>query len=140
MSLNPADFQIPEPYRHWAGDPAEDHIGPFFYYVDDQHSQTAFRPQQQHCNAYGIVHGGLLMAFADYTLCLAAIGEQEAACVTVSCNTDFAASARENDLILGQGIVIRRTRSLVFTRAELQVGDATILNASAVIKMLPNKA
>ena len=30
MKFNPKDYNIPEEYRHWHGDKAEDFLGPFF--------------------------------------------------------------------------------------------------------------
>ena len=65
MSFNPEDYDIPESYRHWEGDAAEDYIGPFFFYMDGEHPRTAFRVQARHCNAHQTVHGGVLMSFAD---------------------------------------------------------------------------
>lgn len=136
MTINPADFDVPANYRHWPGDKAEDHIGPFFFYMDGEHPRTAFRARDQHCNAHDSVHGGILMAFADYTLCLGANGGEQEFVATISCNNEFIAPAGNGDLILGQAEVLRRGRSIVFVRCDLQVEDRIILSSSAVIKPL----
>jgi|SRR5690625_4748155 len=137
--MQASDYGIPADFRHWQGDPAEDHIGPFFYRrVDDRSIETALRLQSQHCNSHRSVHGGVLMAFIDYTLCVAAVanGEDEGV-VTVSCNTEFVDGAQADTLVYGHGEVIRRTGSLVFTRGQIKAEDGRVLlNASAVVKRI----
>lgn len=135
-SLNPADFDVPSDYRHWQGDAAEDHIGPFFFRMQGEHPRTAFRVAAQHCNAHGAVHGGVLMAMADYTLCLGANGGAQEFVATISCNSEFIAPAELGDLVLGNGEVIRRGGSIVFVRCELCVGESVVLVSSAAIKRL----
>ena len=76
MMYRPEDYDIPEQYRHWHGDKAEDFLGPFFFRLDGETIHTAFRVDEHHCNAHDSLHGGIMMAFADYTLCLAANGVQ----------------------------------------------------------------
>jgi len=136
MSIKPEDYQLPSNYRHWEGDTAEDYIGPFFFYIDGETPRTAFRIQEHHCNAHNSVHGGVLMAFADYTLCIGAnMGESESV-ATVSCNNEFVAPAYQGDLLEAECVVVRRGKSLVFTRCEVRVGGKSILNSSGVIKRI----
>ncbi|MBD21468.1 MAG: thioesterase [Rhodospirillaceae bacterium] len=136
MSIKPEDYQLPSNYRHWEGDTAEDYIGPFFFYIDGETPRTAFRIQEHHCNAHKSVHGGVLMAFADYTLCIGAnMGESESV-ATVSCSNEFVAPAYQGDLLEAECVVVRRGKSLVFTRCEVRVGAKPILNSSGVIKRI----
>ena len=136
MSIKPEDYEIPSHFRHWVGDKAEDHIGPFFFHIDGKTPHTAFRIQEHNCNAHDSIHGGVLMAFADYTLCIGAnMGESESV-ATVSCSNEFVAPAYLGDLLEGECVVVRRGKSLVFTRCELRVGDKPILNSSGVIKRI----
>ena len=139
MSFNPAEYDIPANYRHWEGDTAEDSIGPFFFYMDGDIPRTAFRVQAHNCNAHNTVHGGVLMAFADYTLCLGANGGESESVATVTCNNEFVAPANEGDLILGEAETIRRGRSIVFMRCTLRTGEQVILTSSAVIKRIGNR-
>lgn len=139
MKIIPEDYAIPSHYKHWVGDKAEDYIGPFFFYLDEDTPRTAFRIQDHNCNAHDSIHGGILMAFADYTLCIGAnMGESESV-VTVSCSNEFVAPAYRGDLLEGECRVIRRGKSMVFTRCELKVGEKTVLNSSGVIKRIMNK-
>ena len=136
MAIRPTDFEIPEQYQHWVGDSAEDHIGPFFFYVDGVNIRTAFRIRAQHCNAHKSAHGGVLMAFADYTLCLGANGGTQESVITVTCNNEFTAPAFIGDLVEGYSQVVKRGKSMVFVRSELKVKDQVILMSSAVVKRI----
>ncbi len=136
MSLKPEDYDIPSDFRHWAGDKAEDYIGPFFFTMNGENSQTAFRVQEHHCNAHDSLHGGVLMAFADYTLCLCANGGENESVATVSCNSEFIAPAFKGDLVQGSGELIKRGGSMVFVRCELRVNKKVVLISSAVIKRI----
>ncbi len=135
-AFKPEDYGVPAQYRHWPGDTAEDHIGPFFYYMEGPHPRTAFRTRPEHANTHATIHGGILVAFADYTVCLGASGGEQESSATITLNTEFIAPARVGELLLGEGEVLRRGHSLVFVRARLQVEDRIILTASSVIKRL----
>jgi len=136
VAIKPEDYDVPSHYRHWVGDKAEDHIGPFFFTMEGERPHTAFRAAAHHCNGHDSVHGGVLMAFADYTLCLGANGGESESVVTVSCNSEFTAPAFKGALIHGRGEVVRRGASMVFVRCELMVEDSVVLMASAVIKRI----
>ncbi len=138
--FDPADYDVPGKYRHWPGDIAEDRIGPFFFYMDGPHPRTAFRTRPEHANTHETIHGGILMAFADYTVCLGASGGAQESSATISLNTEFIAPARVGDLLLGEGEVLRRGHSLVFMRVKIRVEDQIILTASSVIKRLRQRA
>ena len=137
--MNPQDFDVPINYKHWRGDPAEDRIGPFFFRIEGGIVYSAFRVQAHHCNSHASVHGGLLMAFADYTLCIAANEGREESVATVTCSNEFIGPGQAGDLICGVAEVTRRGGSLVFVRAVLSVQDKPILTSSAVIKRLRPK-
>ena len=139
MKMNPKDYDIPEDYRHWHGDKAEDFLGPFFFRTEGDVIHTAFRVEERHCNAHESLHGGVMMTFGDYTLCLAANGGAEESVATVTCNNEFVAPAHLGDLVLGRSELVRRGRSLVFARGELRVDDQVILTCSAVIKLLKKR-
>lgn len=136
MTKRPEDYGVDANYRHWEGDKAEDFIGPFFFVMDGENARTAFRVQEHHCNTHDTLHGGVLMAFADYTLCICANGGESESVVTVSCNNEFIAPAYPGDLVEGRGELTRRGGSMVFARCQLMVGETVVLNSSAVIKQL----
>lgn len=136
MEFDPQDYNIPASFKHWRGDKAEDAIGPFFFNNEKDRIRTALRVEEHHCNAHDSVHGGVLMTFADYTLCLGANGGSQQFVATVSCNNEFIAPAHNGDLLLGEAEVLKTGRSLVFVRCVLKVEQKIVLSASAVIKLL----
>lgn len=135
-SADPVAYGLAPHYRHWHGDEAEDYNGPFFFAVEEGEVKTAFRVRGVNCNSHRTVHGGVLMMFADYTLCIAANGGRQESVVTVTCNSEFVGPAEEGDLVEGVGEVVRSGGSLIFVRATLRCAGRVILTASGVVKRL----
>ncbi len=82
----------------------------------------------EHANPAGVVHGGVLMAFADHGLSfLAWEAAERAPCTTIQLNTHFLDAIKPGEFIELRGDVTRRTRGLVFVRGIIGVrdGDAT---------------
>ena len=128
----PSDYQV---YEY--DDPFEDHVGPLGYKVVDGMITFAFLADARHRNTAGTVHGGMLMTFADFALCLTATWDQPGEkCVTVSCNSEFVAPGRPGDLIEASGEVVRRTKSLTFVRGQVYADDRILLNYSAIVKRI----
>ncbi|MGH1373896.1 MAG: PaaI family thioesterase [Cellvibrionaceae bacterium] len=141
-TFNPLDYDIPAHFKHYPGDTAEDYIGPFFFHRDSDDCKegeicrAAFRVQPHNCNMGKTTHGGVLMSFADYCLCMAAFSSDLVGVLTVNCNSDFVGASKAGDLIIGESEVTRNGKSLAFTRCRLLVNDQPILTASGVIKKL----
>ena len=133
-------MQIPEGYQLFEFiDPFEELVGPLFFKEDEAgRLGFAFEAIPHHANTSGQIHGGMLMTFADFALCLAAIhGLPGERCVTVSLNCEFTASGQVGDFIESTAEVVRRTRSLTFVRGQVTSGDRTLLNYSGIAKRLP---
>jgi uncharacterized protein (TIGR00369 family) len=129
---------FPEDYKTEPGfDLAEDHIGPFYHRLSDGLMDCAFLAAEQHCNANGTVHGGVLMTFADYALCMAATdGYNGESCVTVSLNCEFISAAEIGRVVSCIPKVTRKTGSMVFVTGEVVSDGEVCLTASAVVKRL----
>ena len=81
------------------------------------------------------VHGGAMMTFADIVLGFAASkAAQIAHCVTVQMNYQFAGAARIGDFVICKAELVRATRSLVFVRGLIRVGDRDIGSVDALFK------
>ena len=73
-----------------------------------------------HANPNGVVHGGVLMAFADHGLSLLAWQAAERApCTTIQLNTHFLDAIEPGEFIELQGEATRRTGSLIFMRGRI---------------------
>lgn len=129
---------LPPGYRKYGyHDPFEDLVGPLGWKVEDDAIHFVFRVQPHHCNTQSTLHGGMLMTFADYALCLTAIWDQAGEkCVTVSLNCEFVAAGRLGDLVESTAEVVRRTGSLVFVRGQVVAGDRVLVNYSGIVKRL----
>ena len=77
-----------------------------------------------HGNPNGVVHGGVLMAFADHGLSLLAWeATQRGLCTTIQLNTHFLDAVRPGDFLELRGDVTRQSRGLVFLRGTIGVRD-----------------
>ena len=133
--LPPAGFEIAE-----GTDPAEDLIGPFYLKRLGDHCETGLLTAARHTNKLGTVHGGVLMTFADYTLCaIGKTGSTDDSIVTVSLTTEFVRAAPAAQWLSGEGSVSRRTRSLVFVQGRLCHGNSVIMTFSGVGKRIPGE-
>lgn len=129
----------------WKPLPAEGYpalVGPFWGRREPGEAarrawRYGFIAEPRHTNLGGVVHGGMLMSFADDVL---GITVWEAAgrrpCTTVQLNTQFVSPARIGEFVEGRAEVLRATRTVVFVRGTLQVGDRTVAAADGVWKIL----
>lgn len=118
-------------------DPHETNTGPFFWRMRDDQLKFAFKAEEKHCNSGGIVHGGLLMTFADLMMCAGGtVGTTDRGVFTVSFNADFMASGNRNEIIKARSEVIRRTGQMVFMRGEIYTDERVILTCSAVLRRM----
>jgi uncharacterized protein (TIGR00369 family) len=100
-----------------------------------------FRPGAQSLNSAGVVHGGALATFADYSLfTIAADRLLGISAVTVSLNAEFVGSARAGDLLTARGEVLRAGRSLVFVRGVIDAAGDPVLSFTGVLKILHRKS
>ena len=125
-------------YKTWEGQPDafETMTGPFYLREDEDGVRCAFVSEAKHCNAHGMLHGGLLMTFADFSLFAFARKVLDGACVTVGFNAEFISAGKPDALVEATGEVVRATRSLLFVRGMITSGDATLLSFSGILKKL----
>lgn len=112
-------------------------LGPFWTKLEGERRLYGFLAEARHLNQSGLVHGGMLTAFADQTLGLTAFrangGRRQ---VTVQLDTHFLSAAKEGEFVVAHAEVVRLTRSLIFLRCELKVGERVVATASGVWKVL----
>lgn len=137
-------FTVTEgPFAGWltwsrGADPFETHVGPFYFRKHPGGEiEAVFTPEPHHCNGGGMIHGGMLMTFADF--CLFAIAFDALAddrAVTVSCNSEFLGAAKPGITIRGSGRVTRAAKSLIFVQGALEQQGAPVLAFSGILKKL----
>jgi uncharacterized protein (TIGR00369 family) len=113
-------------------------IGPMWRrQAEDGANSLGFVAAAHHANPGGVIHGGMLMAFADEFLggmVFLAVGRQRI--VTIQLNTHFIGAVRVGDFVEATGEILRRTRSLAFVRGIIAVGDTTIAAIDGIWKVL----
>ena len=129
-----------EGFRTWGDDdPFEAAVGPFFLrQLPDGSYRSAFMAEDRHANAGGVLHGGALMSFADFTAFVIAKDHMKDFGVTVSLNCDFVAGAAPGCLYYGKGVTTRTTRSLIFVRGEIYNDAMLVLTFTGILK-IPGK-
>jgi uncharacterized protein (TIGR00369 family) len=114
-------------------------IGPLWQQGEGQDLTFGFLAEEKHLNRRGVVHGGMLMAFADQALGLTArevtSGFPQA---TIQLDTHFIAPAVAGEFITVNAEVVRRTRSILFMRGMLAVGERAVASSHGIWKLLSN--
>ena len=126
----------------WPEEPFEhDTAGPFYFRVDEQGPVAAFRAQHKHMNAGGVVHGGCLMAFADFSLFAIAHDKLDGLYgVTVAFNSEFLSGPPEGAFIEARGEVLRAGKSIIFVRGLITGDGKPCLNFSGTIMRRPKRS
>ena len=109
---------------------------------EDGESTLHFAPRPEHCNSFGVAHGGALMTFLDVIMATAARSVQpESGVVTIEMKTSFmrpAPASVHGEPLVGKGRLVHRTRTMAF--AEGAIYDATgqlCATASGTFKYVP---
>jgi uncharacterized protein (TIGR00369 family) len=116
------------------------HNGPYYFKRDGDDFRLGFRVLARHCNSYGVVHGGMVMTFADRLLASAVAMKAPHRMLTVRMTTDFIGMARAGEWVEGTGRVTRAGRSLVFVEGSATVlGGRPVFTASGVFKVFERR-
>ncbi|AIQ88514.1 PaaI family thioesterase [Methylobacterium sp. 092160098-2] len=111
------------------------HVGPL--HVRGTDGAYAFRAEQKHANLIGVVHGGMLMSFADRALGETAMQAAGGAnCVTIQLEMKFIDVGRLGNWIEIRPQVVKRTGSLVFMRGDVRDDTRLLASADGVWKIL----
>lgn len=130
----PPGFTLYQSHSPFSGD-----LGPFYQKVEPGGCRRLFRVRERHCNALGIVHGGMYMTFLDALMGFVVWRESGSQALTVRITCDFLAVARPGEWVEGVARLTRTTRALAFCRAELHVGARPVLSGSGVFRLLPRR-
>jgi acyl-coenzyme A thioesterase PaaI-like protein len=112
-------------------------IGPFWQRQDDRGWSYAFLAEGKHVNRNGIVHGGMLLSFADQAMGMTAWhasgnGPQ----ATMQLSHQFVDAVAIGDFVEARCTVLRASRKLVYMACTLVVGERTVGSSSGVWKLI----
>ena len=125
-------------------DPFEDHVGPLYFRIDGDASKAGsvhcvLPTEGRHGNYKGGVHGGAILTFADYALCLVAGraadgGTNTVFAVTVSIAVEFLDAGRVGLPLEASGEPLQVTGRLAFARGSITQQGKTIALWSGVVR------
>jgi uncharacterized protein (TIGR00369 family) len=113
------------------------HAGPFYAPADGDDTTCGFLAEAKHGNKRGVVHGGMLATAFDVALgnaCWRAAEQRP--CATVQLNVHYVGAVQLGEFAAVQAEVMKVTRSVVFIRGTMKVGDRLVASADGVWKIL----
>ena len=113
------------------------HIGPYFRRDD---GAQAFFAQARHCNAVGLIHGGMLSAFLDGVLSSAAGRSGGALGVTMHLSIDFLEMGRAGHWVIGEASLTRAAGDIAFAEGRAHVDGRTLARATGIFKLMRQRA
>lgn len=125
----------PEGFVPSARGPYTTHNGPMFHkLMPDGSFEHAFYVLPRHCNAMGIVHGGMLATFLDGLLARAVHQAQGGMSVTLHLSIDFLSAAKRDQWVFGEAMVTRQAREITFASARIHADGRDVLRGSGIFK------
>ena len=128
-------------------DPFEDHVGPFYYRLQGDPMAAGsvhcvLPTAERHGNYVGGVHGGAILAFADYALCLIAGraadgGTNTSFALTVSISVEFVDAGRTGIPLEASGEPLQVTGRMAFARGTISQQGRTVALWSGVVRHVP---
>jgi uncharacterized protein (TIGR00369 family) len=118
-------------------DPFELHCGPIYERGEAGGKVFGLRIDDRHVNMRGVIHGGMLMTFADASFGQAAWDATDHGdVVTLNMQSQFLAPAKAGDWLEVAPVLTRRTRTLLFLRGDFTVDGAAVFSVASVWKIL----
>jgi acyl-coenzyme A thioesterase PaaI-like protein len=113
------------------------HAGPFYAPPGGDVLGCGFVASPKHGNKRGVVHGGMLMTAFDVALGNASwTASAGRPCATVQLNISFVGAVKMGDFVQVRAEIIKATRSMVFLRGTMLVGERVVATADGVWKIL----
>ena len=109
-----------------------------FKKISENNYEFESKVQNFNLNSAGISHGGYIAAILDNGMGSAAhkVIDDGKRCVTISLDIKFIGGSKENDILIGKVITTKRTKTLVFVKADLFQAENIIATASGIWKII----
>ena len=123
--------------RHFRKSPVTDPWEPLYSRREGSHFLLGLRIATPHCNARGILHGGVISALADDALGLSCVVESEGmSALTVHLSTEFLSVGQIGQWLEFRAELIKVGRSIAFARATVSADANVIADATEIFKMI----
>lgn len=114
-----------------------DVVGPFWQLGSGADMRIGFRVRPGHLNRRGVVHGGMIVTFADQVLGSLALDTMAGKrLATIQLDTHFIDAVADGEFVEGHPRIERQTRSILFMSGRMFVGDRLVATANGVWKVL----
>jgi len=136
-TIDVSHTQIPPGWVLRPGKAFNTYVGPFYEREGRDALRCGFVTDERHGNKRGVTHGGMIATAFDVGLGNAswdASGQKP--CATVQLNIHYIGALQLNEFAEIQAELVRATRSLVFLRGVMTVGERTVATADGVWKIL----
>ena len=127
--------EVPEGFEPiFRSSPYLDLLGPIFNKKTNKGLVIGLRAEQKHCNARGLVHGGVFSSLADVALGYNAAfqDDEPVPMVTASLTIDYAGAAKLGEWIEILTDVQKVGKTLAFASCYFSVNEKRIVRASGV--------
>lgn len=133
-----AQITVPSGFgRHFRQSPVTDPWEPLYSRRDGALFCLGLHIDTEHCNARGLLHGGIVSTLADNALGLCcALQIDGASALTVHLAVDFLSVGHKGQWLEVRARVTKLGRTLAFADAQIFADDAIIARASATFRML----
>lgn len=122
---------------HFRQSPVTDPWEPLFVRRDGSALSLGLRIADAHCNARGLLHGGVISALADNAMGLACVMQMErTSALTVSLSVDFLAVGRIGQWLGVCAVPAKRGRTLAFADARIEADGKMIAKAAATFRIV----
>jgi acyl-coenzyme A thioesterase PaaI-like protein len=112
-------------------------VGPLWQRSDGDGTAYAFLAEPKHRNSRGVVHGGMLMTFADRALgATARRATDNSPVATIQLDMHFVRAVQIDERVETRPRIVRRTRSVLFIQGDLTVGFHVVGTANGIWKVL----
>ena len=117
-----------------------DFNGPIWEKRENGARVFGFQADARHANDRGVVHGGMLMTFADHALGELALDAVERKLLaTIQMNTHFLRAAQVGDFVEARGNITRQTGRLIFMHGLLSANGADVAAIDGIWTVLRNQ-
>jgi acyl-coenzyme A thioesterase PaaI-like protein len=112
-------------------------VGPIWQKTDENGMRFAFLADVKHRNRRSIVHGGMIMTFADRAFGMMgrhATGQKPQA--TIQLDVHFVSAVQIGEFVEVRPEIVQRTRSMIFIKGDLKIDARVVATASGIWKIL----
>lgn len=122
---------------HIRRSPVTDPWEPLYAKREGEAFSLGLRIAHSHCNARGLLHGGVISALADNAMGLACVTQMEgASALTVSLSVDFLSVGRSGQWLAVRGVPAKLGRTLAFADAQIEADGELIAKAAATFRII----